>query len=576
MELSAEQQSIIDAPLDPLSVTACAGSGKTITAVHRLVAMRRLLASERGRVALLSFSNVAVDTFRSVYQVLAQTLPHESGRSRVDIDTLDGFITSHVLRPHAHRTMGSTKASFLVMGTEPFLTGFTCPSANFPISITQVKVGIHDGELFFYYDYHGNVEVLDQNAAREVVFRLGRTGGYTHELGRYWCYRSLLDQPRVLRALARRYPHILIDEAQDIGSLHQAILELLIEMGVKVSLIGDPNQGIYEFAGADGDFLRKYDQREGVSAFELTRNYRSLPPILSLANHLSGRDDSPYRTAEYGANGAYFIGYTERELPHLMDAFHAEVINLGLSLDASAILCRGNSLVSKLAGASKPVGQGTVKAFAEAALLRDKHGRFLDAFKAVARGATNLLDNPPTDLMSKLNHPGNDLLLRKLRRRLWTFTRDTANGLPSSRLPAKSDWHPLLVTRVRSLMNDIQQDFDLNMVGNMGRKLASTKLPETPLNIEEDLAAERGPRIRVDTVHQAKGESIDAVLYVATKQHVQEMLDGVQTELGRIGYVAATRARNLLWLGVPSRELESLRPRLLEAGFQEAGRRITD
>lgn len=576
MELSAEQQAVIDAPLAPLSVTACAGSGKTFTAVHRLVAMRRLLASERGRVALLSFSNVAVDTFRRGYQVLAQTLPHGSGRSRVDIDTLDGFITSHVLRPHAHRTMGATKAPFLVMGNEPFLAGFTCPRTTFPIPITQVKVGIHDGELIFYYEYRGNVEVLDQNAARQVVFRLGRTGGYTHELGRYWCYRSLRDQPKVLRALARRYPHILIDESQDIGSLHQAILEILIEVGVKVSLIGDPNQGIYEFAGADGDFLREYDQREGVSAFELTRNYRSLPPILSLANHLSGRDDAPYRAAEHGMNGAYFIGYTERELPNLMDAFHAEVINLELSLDASAILCRGSSLVNQLAGASTPSGQGTVKAFAEAALLRDKHGRFLDAFKAVARGVANLLDNPPKDLISKLSQPGNDSSLRKLRRRLWAFTRDTANGLPSSQLPARSDWHPLLVARVRSLMTDIQTNFGLDMVGNVGRKLARTKLPETPLNSGEDLAAERGPRIRVDTVHQAKGESLDAVLYVATNQHVQAMLDGVQTELGRIGYVALTRARNLMWLGVPSRELEKLRPRLLEAGFQEAGRRIAE
>jgi superfamily I DNA/RNA helicase len=304
MEPSAEQQAIVDAPLVPLAVIACAGSGKTTTAVRRLVAMRRLLGEDRGRVALLSFSNVAVDTFRRGYQVLAQTLPRDAGRSRVDIDTLDGFITSHILRPHAYRTMGAKQAAFLVTGSEPFLDGFTCRGENFPIPVTQVKVGIQNGEPFFYYDYRGNLKLLDQNAAAQVVARLGQTGAYTHDLGRYWCYCTLRAQPRVLKALVRRYPHVLVDESQDIGMLHQVILELLVEAGVQVSLIGDPNQGIYEFAGADGNFLRNYHKGKGVAAFALTCNYRSLPPILALANHLSGRTDEPHRQVEPGANGA--------------------------------------------------------------------------------------------------------------------------------------------------------------------------------------------------------------------------------------------------------------------------------
>ena len=69
----------------------------------------------------------------------------------------------------------------------------------------------------------------------------------------------------------------------------------------------------------------------------------------------------------------------------------------------------------------------------------------------------------------------------------------------------------------------------------------------------------------------AKGESLDAVLYVAAKDHVQALLAGVDSEVGRIGYVAVTRARNLLWLAVPSNALKELRPALLASGFQEAG-----
>ncbi|HBP6791674.1 UvrD-helicase domain-containing protein [Pseudomonas aeruginosa] len=573
MDLSAEQQAIVDAPLVPLAVIACAGSGKTATAVRRLVEMRRLLAEDRGRVALLSFSNVAVNTFRRGYQGLAQKLPDSAGRGRVDIDTLDGFITSHILRPHAFRTMGAFQAAFLVTGSEPFLAGFTCKTGNFPIPINQVKVGIQGGEPFFYYDYRGNPELLDQNAAKQVVTRLGRTGAYTHDLGRYWCYQTLRNQPEVLRALVRRYPHVLVDESQDIGTLHQAILELLADTGVQMSLIGDPNQGIYEFAGADGNFLRNYGNRGGVDAYALTRNYRSLPPILNLANNLSGRHDEPNREAEVGTNGAYFIGYSEAELPRLVDAFLAEVASLGLRTEDAAILCRGASLADQLAGVIAPSGRGTVKLFVEAALHRDMHSHFLDAFKAVSRAVISLLENPPKELLTKLISPSQDASLRELRRRLWTFTRDPELGLPSSELAAATEWHRLLLEHVRTLLNGIQQDFGLAPIDRLGNKLARTELPDGPLNGGVDLAGEARPRIRIDTVHQAKGESIDAVLYVATRQHIQAMLDGVQTELGRIGYVAVTRARNLFWLGVPSKALKALRPALLAAGFQEAGKR---
>ncbi|EAN8120630.1 ATP-dependent DNA helicase, partial [Salmonella enterica] len=133
IEPSPEQQLVIDAPLVPLAVTACAGSGKTATAIQRLVEMRRRLAGVKGRIALLSFSNVAVETFRQGYQELSQTLPSGSGRNRVDIDTLDGFITTQVMKAHAHRTMGANQTAFLVTGGEPFLAGFNCPTRDHPI-----------------------------------------------------------------------------------------------------------------------------------------------------------------------------------------------------------------------------------------------------------------------------------------------------------------------------------------------------------------------------------------------------------------------------------------------------------
>jgi hypothetical protein len=546
--------------------------------VRRLAEIRKRLGDHRGRVALLSFSNVAIDTFRQSYQSLVQDLSLGAGRDRVEIDTLDGFITSNVLRPHAHRTMGCDRTPFLIAGTEPFLRNkdlrfwAQSPTEDFPVQpvdMGKVVVNLRAGAALFHYQQHN--ALLPINNGPRVAARLAEVGAYTHNLGRYWCYRALLGQPGLLRALVRRYPHILIDEAQDIGTLHQAILEQLIKAGAQISLIGDSNQGIYEFAGANGKFLAHYGQRPGVSGYALTRNYRSVPGILALANKLSIRTDIADRHAPDTPHGVYFIAYKSAEREHVITAFHAAVVSASLKTERAAVLCRGRDLADKLAGNDAPAGHGIVKIFALAAILRDKRRDYLGAFKSVAAGIVGLLDDPPQGLVSRITQPARYPEMRPLRRLIWRFTRNPDTGLPAAGLTADTQWHPLLLARTKALLAVVDQDFGLKVADNLGNKLAKKALPSAPLMTGGDLAAEKDPRVRVDTVHQAKGESLDAVLYLATKEHVSALLAGVDSELGRIGYVAATRARNLLWVGVPANALAELRPKLLARGFQEAG-----
>src|SRR5690606_1510477 len=213
--LSAEQQAVVDAPLTPLSVIACAGSGKTRTAVHRLVEVRKRMGDQRGRVALLSFSNVAVDTFRKHYQVLAHELPVGVGRSRVEIDTIDAFITANVLRPHAYRTMDCSSTPFLISGAESFLqntefkfwaqpgSGASCPVQ--PENPENVMVSLTGEQPVFGDAHFGSLLPVTNGSA--VANRLAKIGAYTRALGQYWTYQVLRAPPKILSALAHRYPH---------------------------------------------------------------------------------------------------------------------------------------------------------------------------------------------------------------------------------------------------------------------------------------------------------------------------------------------------------------------------------
>lgn len=116
------------------------------------VQMRRSSADKHGLVALLSFSNVAVDTFRKDYSVLARsqsTVPHSLA---VEIDTVDGFITSNILRPHAYRSMGAPRTAFLVQGKEPFLRNFTVYDGRRPHPTAELRVSLENGELIMRWD----------------------------------------------------------------------------------------------------------------------------------------------------------------------------------------------------------------------------------------------------------------------------------------------------------------------------------------------------------------------------------------------------------------------------------------
>ena len=569
MKLSDEQRAIIEAPLEPMSVLACAGSGKTATAVRRLVEIRKRLGNHRGRVALLSFSNVAVETFRKSYRLLTQHMTKSVGRDRIEIDTMDGFITGNVLRPHAHRTMNASKAAFLVTGGESFLSSFKIRPGKFPVCITNMQVGVRDQNVNFYCTNKNQRVELDSADAMRVVKRLGMTGAYTHSLGRYWCLRVLKEQPAILRAIARRYPHILIDESQDIGTLHQAILEQLIQAGSQVSLIGDPHQSIYEFADADGSFLSQYAKRPEVNSYGLTCNYRSVPAVLSIANKLSGRSDTGDLPTPQTLHGAFVVGYTDEELGILFEQFQNAIVAAGLRREHSAVLCRGRERADELGGAKGASGQGLVKRFANAAILRDKIGDYLGAFKSVASCIVELLDNPPQSLVAMLTHPARFPEVKPMRRIIWGFTRNAENGLPLGSLLADSQWHPKLLERTRLLLAEIQRKCNLNPVERLGNKLAKTGLQNKPLIENAGANDILNAPMKIATVHQVKGESLDAVFYVASKSHVSSLLAGMNTEVGRIGYVAVTRARNLLWLGVPANSLEELRPELTACGFQE-------
>jgi hypothetical protein len=337
-------------------------------------------------------------------------------------------------------------------------------------------------------------------------------------------------------------------------------LTLLAKTGSSLTLIGDPHQGIYEYAGADGAYLRGHS----TSPFPLTRNYRSIPSIAAVARKLSGEIGETHREDPGPPAGAYAVPYAENGVETLIAAFRDAIVDCSLDPDRSAVLCRASALVQTISEGGKSVGAGAVKTLAKAAAVRDVKDDFHGAFRLVAEALEySLLKNPPAGLAGHLADPRWHPELRPLRRFVWNFVR-SSDGLPGVHLQANTEWLAALRSSVQTLLDQIAAASGLQPAANLAMRLSGKALPSVSVST---VKADAAKPLRVDTVHGVKGETLDAALYVVTKAHLEGMLGGTATEIGRIGYVAVTRPRNLLWVGVPAADFEASRAMLEAVGL---------
>ena len=501
IDLSKQQREIIEAPLKPMAVTACAGSGKTSTAVRRLAAMRDLLEDNHGQIALLSFSNVAVDTFNRDYNALVQEEAVGVRKNGIEISTVDAFVTSNIIRPHGHLVMKCDRTPFLVHGSEPFLASFHVWIDKRPHPTTGIEIKPKKGGGLQYEIGRTNT-VVDKKTGEEAISKLAQVGAYSHALGNLWALKVLMQQPLIKRALARRYPHILVDEAQDIGKFHELILLAIQGAGSQISLIGDVNQGIYEFSGATGAFLSRYAARKDVDDRTLETNYRSVPSIVSIANELSGRKDNSQRMEPEALSGAYYFAYKKAEKDIALKSFAALLVDADIPFHDAAVLCRSAKWADDWTGNEEKQGQGVLREFVEAAIQRDRFRRYDDAFRRCCVGVFGLLDQGHGDLLSDLvSRGGDDKSSQMLRRTIWAFVKDATSGLPSATLVADTEWQPALRERIEALLTTLSDNFGLKAGCNWKAKLAKRKIFNRPLIRGADPECEDLPEFRVSTVH---------------------------------------------------------------------------
>ncbi len=300
--LNDEQKQAVTETEGFVRVIAGAGSGKTRALSHRFAYLVEEIGVLPGNILCVTFTNKSAGEMRRRIHQL--TGDNDTGY----INTFHGFCVS-VLQEDSHAVQ--YPKNFLVLDNADIdsmlkiiyeernltLRNMTYSKARDMIEIRKNKtqpdyyldmIAMSQEELFKKYQ-----EATDPS---DIIFY-----GYLYQEKKCFGldYNDLIlfslyifDQNEDIRLKwQKRLEYIMIDEFQDIDELQYRLMEVLCGYHKNLFVVGDPDQTIYTWRGANVRYLLDFDQAfPPTKTIMMMKNYRSTPQILAAANALIGQN----------------------------------------------------------------------------------------------------------------------------------------------------------------------------------------------------------------------------------------------------------------------------------------------
>jgi DNA helicase II / ATP-dependent DNA helicase PcrA len=286
--LNPEQREAVEHFEGPLLVLAGAGSGKTRVLTTRIAHLIHEFGVDPGSILAVTFTNKAAGEMR---QRVRSFLGREPGG--MWIGTFHS-IGARLLRRHAH--LAGWSPSFTIYDADVSLAGIRRTMERLGIPEKKwhpkaVRAAISDAKnrLIDPVEY----ERLTDDPFSRVVARVFPAYQSSLKEQNAFDFDDLLVKPvELLRAhtglLARyrdRFQFVLVDEYQDTNHAQDVLVDLLASEHRNLMVVGDDDQSIYGWRGADVSNILDFDHRfPGTRLIRLERNYRSSRRILDAAN----------------------------------------------------------------------------------------------------------------------------------------------------------------------------------------------------------------------------------------------------------------------------------------------------
>ena len=577
-----------------LLIVAGPGTGKTHTLAHRLAYLVRH-ESAPGRMLAVTFTNKAAGELKARLGALLENQAQE-----VMVGTFHGICLALMRRWSRHASI-------------PFSLSVATPDDQERLARAQWPMD----------DTAQWRRRLEEVARWKASGRSGEipeaVSAYTRLLRRHGLLdfddviletTKLLESDERFRQSAReRFQYVFVDEYQDINPAQHLLLKILAEGGARITAIGDPNQAIYGFRGADTRYFHSFEHDfPGAKVQYLKKNYRSAANLLDASSQVmgaSGAAAAPNLVAALYVRGRLVIRETRSDKAEAEYVVH----QIERMVGGTSHFSRDSG---RLEGGADP---GEERSFGDVAVLYRMNSQNTPLVEAFERsgipyqvaGDTSLINRPGVQEMVTLLQLGEgrtvttgsalrclsatidglgdrtvELIEARWKRRM-QITIDHVRELKD---------HPrLLMKRSRAgleaLLSDLQAmnaDLDkrsaAHILMNLSRTSVWDKLKwrypradeslrelaryariETELPVlldklllsqEYDAYGEASERVHLMTLHAAKGLEFPVVFVVGCEDGLVPLQHGggesdVEEER-RLFYVAMTRARERLYL----------------------------
>lgn len=575
--LTFERQSYIDARGYTI-LMACPGSGKTTSIafkIKNIIDELQHTTNGYGGLACLSFTNAACDEYRSRFSELHEStlsFPHT-------ISTIDSFITQNIVLPFAYvfgcpakiRILNDDEELASIYKQMYFQDGEQRETTVGPLrkygQLVHLKqpeyCGVDLGGFKWKNTLLGTEN--EKNYAKACLNWRFKKGIITSQDALYLAYCILRDNRDIATALAKRFPYIIVDEAQDTSALQMKIFELLRAQGVQnMEFVGDLSQSIYGWNNAKPELLAALSRQEGINVLHFTECRRSVQPIIDIYSKLKVTGEPrivstdvvsrncPIIVFRYDENGEFGV---MRQFARKCEEFE---------LKDKLILARGSDEVNKLSGGRSrlAIWKSTIPYNLIKAKIAFDDGKYSEAMKLLRYVWGDCLydkyayEEKKQFLLSLENDVDSNCCML-----------DVLQSIPSLH-KSFSEWQVESENMLQEKLNLVNKpDFDRRsrLEGHKMAELIGENVDDY-FGVIEDAGDYRD---NVETIHMAKGASVDAVLLFLSSdsrganislnlfpdqgQNINNM-----TEKHRLIYVACSRAKQFLAFAVSSEVTEGM------------------
>jgi DNA helicase-2/ATP-dependent DNA helicase PcrA len=349
----------------PLLILAGAGSGKTKTITYRIAHLIQHHGVASTDICGVTFTNKAA---KEMQQRIKKLLP-----KNIKPPLLCTFhaLCIRILREHIHH-LGFDKNFTIYDSSDQMSVIRQClsnikHSKNFDRKLVQSiisklknnRISARKFSDSKYFDPSNEYHHVVADVFPEYQRKLKLLNALDFDDLLFYTVDLLNSFPTALESVARKFQYLLVDEYQDTNPMQFELIQLLTSKHQNICVVGDDDQSIYAFRGADVGIILNFSKYfKNAKTISLEQNYRSTKNILDLANVMIAQN-------KYRHPKKLWSTIESSELPLLwscQDDEHEalvisdDVLNLrkqGQAWSQIAVLCRSNNQFLKIEDAFK-------------------------------------------------------------------------------------------------------------------------------------------------------------------------------------------------------------------------------